>query len=53
MPRVRAIVDAAEAEDYAFSAIVRGIAMSDAFRMKQIQAPEVSSSLEGRTARVE
>jgi hypothetical protein len=50
MPRVRAIVDEAEAEDYAFSAIVRGIATSDAFRMKQIQAPEVTSTLEGRTA---
>ena len=53
MPRVRAIVDAAEDEDYAFSAIVRGIATSDAFRMKQIQAPAVSTSLEGRTASVE
>ena len=53
MPRVRAIVDEAEADDYAFSAIVRGIVTSDAFRMKQIQAPEVTSSLEGRTASAE
>jgi hypothetical protein len=53
MPRVRAIVEAAAAEDYAFSAIVHGIATSDAFRMKQIQAPEMTSTLEGRTASVE
>ena len=50
MPRVRAIVEDAAGEDYAFSAIVRGIATSDAFRMKQIQAPDVTSTLEGRTA---
>jgi hypothetical protein len=53
MPRVRAIVAEAAADDYAFSAIVRGIAGSDAFRMKQIQSPDVSSSLEGRTVRLE
>jgi hypothetical protein len=53
MPRVRAIVEQSESEDYAFSAIVQGIATSDAFRMKQIEAPEISSSLEGRTASVD
>jgi hypothetical protein len=40
MPAVRAIVADAEDSDYAFSALVTGIATSDAFRMKQIQAPE-------------
>jgi hypothetical protein len=32
MPAVRAVVDAAETEDYRFSAIVAGIVQSDAFR---------------------
>jgi hypothetical protein len=45
MPRVRAIVDAAASENYRFSALVMGIATSDAFRKKQIQAPELQSSL--------
>jgi hypothetical protein len=50
MPRVREIVAEAEADDYAFSALVRGIATSDAFRMKQIQPPESPDSLEATTA---
>jgi len=37
---VRAIVRSAAADDYRFSALILGIAESDAFRMKQIQAPE-------------
>lgn len=38
MPRVRAIVDEAGDDDFAFSSLVVGVATSDAFRMKQIQA---------------
>ena len=53
MPRVRAVVDAAEDEDYAFSAIVRGIALSDQFRMKQIQPPGAPVTLERQTASLE
>jgi hypothetical protein len=53
MPRVRAIVEEAAGEDYAFSAVIRGIATSDAFRLKQIQAPDVSSTLEATTASLE
>jgi hypothetical protein len=34
MPEVRAVVHAAEARDYRFSAIVAGIAASDAFRLQ-------------------
>ena len=46
MPRVREIVAEAAAEDYAFSALVLGIAESDAFRMKQIQPPAEVLALE-------
>jgi hypothetical protein len=49
LPRVRAIVHEAEAEDYAFSAIVRGIASSDAFRMKQIQPEAAPLSADAQT----
>jgi len=42
MPRVREIVADAAESGYAFSALVRGIAESDAFRMKQIQ-PETAA----------
>jgi Protein of unknown function (DUF1592)/Protein of unknown function (DUF1588)/Protein of unknown function (DUF1587)/Protein of unknown function (DUF1585)/Protein of unknown function (DUF1595)/Planctomycete cytochrome C len=45
MPTVRAIVADAAESDYAFSALVMGIATSDQFRMKQIQAPESPESL--------
>jgi cytochrome c-type biogenesis protein CcmE len=34
MPEVRAVVRAAEREDYRFSAIVAGIVQTDAFRMQ-------------------
>jgi hypothetical protein len=34
MPEVRAVVRAAEREDYRFSAIVAGIVRTDAFRMQ-------------------
>jgi hypothetical protein len=40
MPTIRAIVDQAEAADYRFAAIVRGIVHSDAFRMRSVPAPE-------------
>jgi hypothetical protein len=36
MPEVRAVVQAAEGEDYRFSAIVAGIVRTDAFRMQAI-----------------
>src|SRR5690606_31939079 len=36
MPQVREIVRAAEADDYRFSALVRGIVNSDAFRMQGV-----------------
>jgi hypothetical protein len=36
MPQVRAIVQAAEDEEYRFSAIVAGIVRSDAFRMQAV-----------------
>jgi hypothetical protein len=49
MPAVRAIVSSAAESDYAFSALVMGIATSDAFRMKQIELPEAPVSL-GTTA---
>lgn len=39
MPSVRAIVRGAAKENYRFSAIVTGIATSDAFRKKQVQSP--------------
>ena len=40
MPQIRAIVRAAEAEDYRLSAIVRGIAASDAFRLQAVAETE-------------
>jgi hypothetical protein len=44
MPTVRAVVDAAEQEDYRFSAIVAGIVLSDAFRQQanQIEADSLA-----------
>jgi hypothetical protein len=36
MPQIRAIVRAAEADDYTFSALVTGIVSSDAFRMQAV-----------------
>ncbi len=36
MPQVRAVVRAAAAEDYRFSALVAGIVRSDAFRMQAV-----------------
>lgn len=36
MPQVRAVVRAAQAQDYRFSAIVTGIVRSDAFRMQAV-----------------
>jgi hypothetical protein len=35
MPQVRAVVRAARAEDYRFSALVLGVVQSDAFRMQR------------------
>jgi hypothetical protein len=52
MPQVRAVVRAAAAEDYRFSAIVAGIVRSDAFRMQAVagyESESVSVSL-GSTA---
>jgi len=40
MPTVRRIVREAEADDYRFSAIVKGIANSVPFRMRRAQAPD-------------
>lgn len=40
MPTVRAIVDQAEAADYRFEAIVRGIVSSPAFSMRTVPSPE-------------
>jgi hypothetical protein len=44
MPTVRAVVDAADQEDYRFSAIVAGIVLSDAFRQQanQIEADSLA-----------
>jgi hypothetical protein len=46
MPRVRAIVREAEAEDYRFSAIVKGIVNSDQFRMQEVGEPNAESGAE-------
>ncbi len=50
MPTVRQIVRDASAADFRFSAIVLGIATSDAFRIKQIQPPQADAALDGATA---
>jgi hypothetical protein len=50
MPRIRAIVADARDKDYAFSSLVMGIATSDAFRMKQIQQPDLSGEIGATTA---
>jgi len=50
MPTVRAIVDQAAEDNYAFSALMMGIATSDPFRMKQIQPPQAPVTLGGATA---
>jgi hypothetical protein len=42
MPQVRAIVRAAEAQDYRFSAIVAGIVQSDSFRMQAVVHDEAA-----------
>jgi hypothetical protein len=44
MPTVRAIVDRAEAADYRFEAIVRGIVASPAFTMRTVPSPEAVAS---------
>ena len=47
MPEVRAVVAAAEDEDYRFSAIVAGIVRTDAFRMQALVAdntPQVADA---------
>jgi hypothetical protein len=49
MPRVRQIVAEAKENNYAFSALVIGIATSDSFRMKQIQPPESPATLAATT----
>ena len=38
MPRVRAVVRGAEAQDYRFSAVVKGIVKSDVFRMQGVSS---------------
>jgi len=43
MPTVRAVVDAAEQDDYRFAAIVAGIVNSDAFRQQANEHDEQSS----------
>jgi hypothetical protein len=48
MPQVRAVVRAAAAEDYRFSAIVKGIVKSDAFRKQAVVQDQVQASLGGR-----
>jgi hypothetical protein len=53
MPTVRDIVAQAADENYAFSALVMGIATSDPFRMKQIQPPEAPVALVEVTASLE
>jgi hypothetical protein len=45
MPTIRAIVADAGQSDYAFSSLVMGVATSDQFRMKQIQAAEETVAL--------
>lgn len=45
MPAVRAIVADAAGSDYAFSELVKGVATSDAFRLKQVQATEDETEL--------
>jgi hypothetical protein len=47
MPSVRAIVAGAEPADYSFSSLVMGVATSDQFRMKQVQAAEETVALGG------
>lgn len=42
MPQVREIVRAAKAEDYRFSALVRGIVRSEAFRMQGVARDETT-----------
>ena len=37
MPQVRAIVRAAKAQDYRFSALVTGVVQSDAFRLQAVR----------------
>jgi cytochrome c-type biogenesis protein CcmE len=45
MPQVRAVVRAAKAQDYRFSAIVAGIVRSDAFRTQAVaHDPDVGSA---------
>jgi hypothetical protein len=50
MPTVRAIVDQAEAQDYRFEAIVRGIVHSDAFTMRNVPADETVVALNDTSA---
>ena len=40
MPQVRAVVRAAEREDYRFSALVAGVVQSDAFRLQAVRQQE-------------
>jgi hypothetical protein len=44
MPQVRAIVRAAQREDYRFSALVAGIVQSDAFRLQAVRREPESSA---------
>jgi hypothetical protein len=49
MPQVRAVVRAAEADDYRFASVVTAIVNSDAFRMQALPHAEVNDA--GRDAR--
>jgi len=44
MPTIRRIVREAAAEDYRFSALVKGIVSSDQFRLKYEQGPELAAN---------
>jgi hypothetical protein len=45
MPAVRAIVRQAATQDYRFSALVRGIVQSDAFRMRRLPLPSAEAAV--------
>ncbi len=46
MPSVRAITRAAASEDYRFESLIRGIAASSAFRMRQMPAPDATAPVQ-------
>jgi hypothetical protein len=50
MPAVRKIVRDAGAEDYRFSAIVRGVVESEQFRQRRVPGPEATQITAQNTA---